>query len=153
MYRCGANVNAGHIRFNWNRYIDYADNLLNSMFDDEDDEVKDRCGISRAYYGAFHRAQAYLNKIGITVDVNNRGSHNRVIEQFKGIGKANRLWFGIGLDLERLKNQRKKADYDDKYFAPAEKNSILKKQLEMAILKARSVVDKINNIEEQESNR
>ena len=151
MYRCGANVNAGHIKFNWNRYIDFADSLLESMPDDEDDELKDRCGISRAYYRAFHRAQAYLNKIGITIDIYGSGSHNRVIQEYKNIGKSNKLWSGIGLDLERLKNQRKRADYDDKYFAINEKNFKLKKQLDVAIEKARYIVDKINEIDDKES--
>ena len=123
------------------------------MTDDEDDEVKDRCGISRAYYGAFHRAQSYLNKIGITVDVNDRGFHNRVIDEFKNIGKTNKLWSGIGLDLERLKIQRKKADYCDRYFGTIEKYGKLKKELEMAVAKARCVVKRIDEIEEQENNR
>lgn len=153
MHRCGAEMTAGHIRFNWNRYVDFAESLLNSMSGDEDDELKDRCGISRAYYGAFHRAQAYLIKIGITIDVNDKGSHSFVIKQFKEIGGANRLWSTVGLELERLKNQRKKADYDDKYFSNAEKNSSLKNQLKTAVLRACSIVKKIDAIEEEELSR
>lgn len=115
-------MNEGHIKFNWNRYIDLAESLFKSISKDTDNEVKERCGISRAYYGAFHRARSYLEKIGIIIDVNNKGSHNMVIEEFKNIGKSNKLWSRIGLDLERLKIQRKKADYDDKYFTAQEKN-------------------------------
>ena len=143
-------MNAGHSKFNWNRYIDFAESLLKSIPDNEDDEVKDRCGISRAYYGAFHRARNYLEKIGITIDSNDRGSHNMVIDEFKNIGKSNKLWRGIGLELERLKFQRKKADYDSKYFTDSEKSFKLKKQLETAILKARSIVERIDNIEKNE---
>lgn len=150
MHRCGAEMTAGHIRFNWNKYVDFAESLLKSMSSDEDDELKDRCGISRAYYGAFHRAQAYLIKIGITIDLNNKSSHNFVIGQFKEIGGANRLWSKIGLDLERLKNQRKKADYNDKYFSDSERNLSLKNQLEMAVSRARSIVERIDKIEEEE---
>ena len=146
-------MTTGHLKFNWNRYIDFADKLFQSMSDDEDDETKDRCGISRAYYGAFHRAQSYLHKIGIDIDVYDRGSHNRVISEFKNIGRSNRLWAGIGLDLERLKNQRKKADYDDKYFTDSQKNFKLRKELGMAVEKARYVVRMIDEIDRQESNR
>ena len=152
MYRSGAEMTAGYVKFNWNRYIDFSDDLFKSMSIDEDDELKDRCGISRAYYGAFHRALAYLKKINITIDINNKGSHNLVINQFKDIGKNNRLWSKIGLDLERLKNQRKKADYYDRYFTN-EKNISLKSQLKLAILRARSIVEGIDKIEEEEMNR
>ena len=143
-------MTAGHLKFNWNRYIDFADELLKSMAEDEDDELKDRCGISRAYYGAFHRAKSYLDKIGITIDINGSDSHNKVIEEYKKIGKNNKLWARIGLDLERLKIQRKKADYKDKYFIDSEKSHSLKKQLQTAVLKAYEVVKLIDKIEEQE---
>ena len=99
-------MTTGHIKFNWIRYIDFAENLLETIPKDEDDEVKERCGISRAYYGAFHRAKSYLNKIGITIDVNDRGSHNRVIEEFKNIGKSNKLWRGVG--FRQAENPKKK---------------------------------------------
>ena len=150
MHRCGADVTAGHLKFNWDRYVDFAEVLLNSMAGDEDDELKDRCGISRAYYGAFHRAQAYLHKIGITIDINNVGSHKRVIEEFKKIGASNKLWSGIGLELDRLKKQRKRADYDDRYFADNEKNLSLKKQLEQSVIRARFIIERINEIEKKE---
>lgn len=146
-------MTAGYIKFNWIRYIDFAENLLETIPKDEDDEVKERCGISRAYYGAFHRAKSYLNKIGITIDVNDRGSHNRVIEEFKNIGKSNKFWRGVGLDLDRLKIQRKTADYDNRYFTDIEKNRKLRNELELAVEKARCVVSRIDEIEEEDSNR
>lgn len=143
-------MTAGHLRFNWNRYIDFADELLQSIPEKEDDEVKGRCGISRAYYGAFHRAKIYLNKIGITIDINGADSHNKVIEAYKKIGRHNKLWAGIGLDLERLKIQRKKADYSDRYFADIEKHLKFKNQFQIAVLRAYEIVKKIDDIEKQE---
>ena len=146
-------MTAGHLKFNWNRYIDFAEDLLKTIPKDEEDEVKERCGISRAYYGAFHRAQNYLNKIGITVDVKDKGSHNRVIDEFNTIGKSNRLWAGIGLELNRLKIQRQKADYHDRYFEAIEKFSKLRNELEKSVSRARYIVKKIDEIEEREGNQ
>ena len=70
--------NAGHIKFNWQRYLILAEELLNSIPENEDDEAKARTGISRAYYAAYHKAESYLNKIGITIDIYQKGSHKRV---------------------------------------------------------------------------
>lgn len=146
-------MTAGHIKFNWIRYIGFAEDLLETIPKDGDDEVKERCGISRAYYGAFHRAKSYLNEIGISVDINGSDSHKKVISEFKNIGKSNALWRGIGLDLDRLRIQRKKADYYERYFTDIERNRKLRTELELAVEKARCVVERIDEIEEQERYR
>ena len=143
-------MTAGHIKFDWNRYISFAEELLEFIPEDKDDEAKERCGISRAYYGAFHRAKSYLNRIGITIDINGSDSHKKVIEEYKNVGIHNRLWYQVGIELDRLKKQSKKADYHDKYFDNNEKFFKLKNQLKSAILKACWVIEKINEIEEQD---
>ena len=145
--------NAGHIKFNWQRYLILAEELLNSIPENEDDEAKARTGISRAYYAAYHRAESYLNKIGITIDIYQKGSHKRVIEEFANIGQYNKLWSGIGLSLKRLKIWRETADYSDKFFdnifAPS--HLTMKAQLKMAIAISHDIINRINKIEEEEN--
>ena len=143
---------AGHIKFNWQRYLILAEELLNSIPENEDDEAKARCGISRAYYAAYHKAESYLNKIGITIDIYQKGSHRRVIEEFSNIGRSNKLWSGISLSLKRLKTWRESADYNDKFFDGILSNSNLtmKSQLKMAIAISKDIIERIDKIKEEE---
>ena len=67
------------------------------------------------------QSEELSHKIGINIDINGSDSHKKVINEFKNIGKSNALWQGIGLDLDRLRIQRKKADYNDRYFTDIEK--------------------------------
>lgn len=142
--------NAGHINFNWTRYIDLAEELLNSMPDDEDDESKDRCGISRTYYAVFHRAEKFLKSIHQTIDVYQKGSHENIIKIFDDFGKNNRSYAFVAEELKRLKLMRIKADYNDKYFENMSTNLSLKKELEKAIFRAKNIIKKIDEIEEME---
>lgn len=144
--------NAGHINFNWTRYINLAEELLNSMPDDEDDESKDRCGISRAYYAVFHRAEKFLKSIHQTIDIYQKGSHENIIKIFDDFGKNNKSYALVAEELKRLKLMRIKADYRDKYFENVNINASLKKELEKAILRAKSTIEKIDEIETMEKN-
>ena len=48
---------------------------------DSDDEAKCRCGISRAYYGAFHRAKKFLTEVvHQTISIYGGGAHKEVIK-------------------------------------------------------------------------
>lgn len=142
--------NAGHVKFNWNRYIDLAEFLLNSIPENDDDESKDRCGISRAYYAAFHRAEKFLRNINQTIDIHNKGSHENIIKIFSEFGRNNLSYRFISEELKLLKIQRKKADYDDKYFSFESRNILLKNELRKSITRARKIIEKIENLESEE---
>ena len=143
--------NAGQVRFNWERYLHLAKELLESIPENEDDEAKARCGISRAYYAAYHKAESYLNEIGITIDIYQKGSHKRVIEEFYNIGRSNRLWRGIDVSLKRLKNWRESADYKDRFFDEVSNPHLtMRSILESAIILTNDVIDRIKKIEEIE---
>lgn len=142
---------AGQVRFNWERYLNLAEELLELIPENKDDEAKARCGISRAYYAAYHKAEAYLNEIGITIDIYQKGSHKRVIEEFHTIGRSNRLWRGVDVSLKRLKTWREAADYSDRFFDEVSNpNLTMKSILKSAIILANDVIERINKIEEVE---
>ena len=151
MCRCDLHMNnAGHLKFNWKRYLSLAEYLLESMEENEDDESKDRCGISRAYYAAFHRAGKFLRAINQTVDIYQSGSHENIIKVFEDFGRKNKPYAFIAKELKRLKLMRIKADYNDKYFENARNTASLKQELKKAILMAKDIIDTIDEIEQQE---
>lgn len=112
-------VSRSYPRFDWKRYIDYANELVDFA---EKDDAKARCGISRAYYGAFHLVTIALGEDNIRCDPNRGGSHQIVIDQCKEYkqGDNNRVisnWHNIGNLLSRMKDMRILADYKADYFA------------------------------------
>lgn len=144
-------TNAGYVKFDWNKYIDLAEELLKSIPDDLEDEAKERCGISRAYYGAFHRAARFLRDVAHqTINVYQKGSHNEVIKSFEYFGSNNRKYLFVAEELKRLKRKRERADYDDRYFATILPSVKLKNELISAIIHAKKIVECINEIEGNE---
>lgn len=57
------------MQYNWGLFLEAAKRWLNDMQDDED-ETLIRCGISRAYYAAFHVCQQYLIILNILCERN-----------------------------------------------------------------------------------
>lgn len=131
------------MQYNWGLFLEAAKRWLNDMQDDED-ETLIRCGISRAYYAAFHVCQQYLININMGADVHGNGSHMAVINSFQQLGDArnNRECKKISLDLSRLKNKRISADYKD--FLLSSDHSYIgakKKVLEQSIIEAEHIID------------
>lgn len=137
---------AGYREFNWNRYIDLAEEMS-----DSDDEAKCRCGISRAYYGAFHRAKKFLTEVvHQTINIYRGGAHKEVIKSFEDFGCGNKDYSSVAQELIRLKKQREQADYDDVFFGKRTLPSLkLKKQLEIAVERARHIVQLVDKIEQE----
>lgn len=142
-------INAGHIRFNWYRYIILAEELLSSIPEDTEDESKERTSISRAYYGAFHRASDFVKSINQTIDIYRAGSHENVIRFFKDIGKSDRDYKQVAEDLRHLKDRRQKADYRDNYFGTV-KFGNLRLECATSIEIAKGVIEQISKIEAKE---
>lgn len=147
--------NSGKTRFDWTRYITLSEDLLNQMKADEEDLA--RCGISRAYYGAFHLVVVYMKKNDIYRDVVGEGSHQTVIKDCISYGsssnrEAGKLWKTIGEKLKRLYECRKKADYKECYFpAMIPPTACMKDELKKAVCYAKEVQDNVVLLEEAEA--
>ena len=142
---------AGHIHFSWKSYIDFAEELINGIPQDSENETVERCGISRAYYGVFNVVRNYLKRKNQTIDLNGKGSHEKVIGCVEDFGRTERLFRNIALELRNLKALRISADYNDKFFSTlTDRNKILKKESKLAVLKARNILKWLDKIEENE---
>ena len=99
------------IKFDWSEYLNLAENLAGQADNLISEETKLRCSISRAYYAAFCKARNYLRDIeGVSIPQSGK-SHKIVIDNFKKSTDKTRK--KIGINLDRLRIDRNKADYDD----------------------------------------
>jgi uncharacterized protein (UPF0332 family) len=100
------------MKFNWVNYLTLAKNLLINQSNNSSEiiEAELRSSISRSYYAAFHVAKKYLYKVR-SYELSKENSHRSLIDEFKYSGDP-RLSI-IGNYLERLRDRRNEADYDD----------------------------------------
>ena len=106
-------------KFNWKQYIDFADKLLEES--SVVSELQMRCGISRAYYGAYNIVVGLLGEGRLLRGAGGEGSHQTLINQCKNYSDDRdrhniKIWRNIGEHLERLKAMRVRADYYSDYF-------------------------------------
>jgi uncharacterized protein (UPF0332 family) len=73
------------------------------------EEADWRTAVSRAYYAAFHTARSLLTELGFAVPREER-AHKYLSFRFSNaqVGRAAR----VGLDLDNLRTERNRADYD-----------------------------------------
>ena len=92
--------------FDWREYLVFADHAMTNMQHyPVSHEAMARIAISRAYYAAHNRARDwYSRNHGISV------SHSRLINHLLSLPTRNLQ--KIGNDLDNLRNQRNRADYD-----------------------------------------
>lgn len=146
----------GRIGFNWEKYISLSEEIFEKYGEEDDDEALDRCGISRAYYGAFHLTVGYMKSCHIFRRVIGEGSHEAVIKDcisYKNNAnrKIGQLWFNIGNGLKRMKAMRVKADYCDKYWDQSVSPSLrLKSELKRANVEARMIEENLRKLKEIE---
>jgi len=104
--------------FDWEEYLKLANELsLTPNAPAACREAKQRCSISRAYYSAFAIARNFLrdvHKVTIPVDK----VHSFVWRKFekppkKGSSKNVQNYSRVGILLGRLRDYRRKADYED----------------------------------------
>lgn len=76
-------------------FLNFAEWINNA---DANDEIGQRCSISRAYYGAFHAAITQLH-------IDDYENHQGVIKEVKALD------FTLGAMLYNLKKRRVEADY------------------------------------------
>ena len=97
----------------WNELITIAEELGTATANaDVSKEAYKRSSINRAYYGAIHLAETVLLSEGIPQSAFDqaRSWHVFIIRKFKDSGNKNRK--GIGRNLDTLRVNRVKADYD-----------------------------------------
>ena len=136
-------------KYDWKLFLGQAKKWLDEMNNDVDETLV-RCGISRAYYAAFHVCRQYLNSIGMSGDIVGEGSHKEVIEDFRRLGDArkNKECKKISEDLKRLKQSRVDADYKDcissSYDASAKS---MKGELEKSVLVADKLMKLVRKLQ------
>jgi uncharacterized protein (UPF0332 family) len=89
--------------FDWNEYATLAEELSR-----RDNEASLRTAISRIYYSTYHEAKTYLLDEGIQLSTSD-SSHKIIWNGYKNMGRSCR---SVGLNGERLFDNRKKADYE-----------------------------------------
>jgi uncharacterized protein (UPF0332 family) len=99
--------------FDWAQFLKLANELAPRPINPLSEEAKLRSAISRAYYANHCKARNHLRdkekallRIGDNV-------HRFVIEQF--LNSPDRTRKDLGKDLNRLRIERRKADYEDKF--------------------------------------
>lgn len=98
--------------FNWAEYLDLAQQLTDtSSIVSVGTEAKSRAAISRAYYAAFCKSRNHVRDIDGKLVPTSADAHRFVKSQFKSSKDAVRQ--RIGKNLDRLRIERNKADYDD----------------------------------------
>ncbi len=97
--------------FDWSEYYKLAEDLATRTTSYASQEADLRSAISRAYYAAFCKGRNLLrDKDGETIPVN--GSAHWFVKN-KFMRSSDRVRKKIGQNLDRLRLDRNKADYDD----------------------------------------
>ena len=95
--------------FDWSEYLSLAKELAGQECKPSCKEARLRSSISRAYFAAHCKAKNQLDNAGVRNLPRNGRIHGFVIDKFKTSG--DRTWREIGTNLDRLRVDRKKADY------------------------------------------
>jgi uncharacterized protein (UPF0332 family) len=97
--------------FDWSEYFNLAQELIGKTATPAGQEARQCSALSRAYYAAFCQARNHLrDKEGHSLPVGGQ-VHAYVRDQFRNSFDPTRSQ--IGHDLNRLRIDRNKADYDD----------------------------------------
>ena len=97
--------------FDWSEYLKPAEELAGQTVSLVSREAKLSSSVSRAYYAAFCKARNYLRDIeGHSIPATSE-AHTRVRNIF--MKSPDTLRKGIGNNLDRLRLNRNKVDYED----------------------------------------
>jgi uncharacterized protein (UPF0332 family) len=103
--------------FDWREYLTLAENLYTNSHNFPNQEACFRVAISRAYYAAFCTARNYAKKYDHLILRKTGEDHRIVKDHYSFANDSNteqqRKRRQIGINLDRLRNLRNKADYDD----------------------------------------
>ena len=96
--------------YNWAEFLQLAEALQSDPSSPGPSEAALRSAASRAYYAAFHCAVNFARKEGFEPDYSGR-DHGKIQSHFRTYGTPNQIRKKISLELNRLYNHRRKADY------------------------------------------
>src|SRR5258708_7770083 len=102
--------------FDWVEYMRLAKQLAGVSTTPPGQEANHRTAISRAYYAAFCQARNYLrdkDQDNAITSITDAQIHGYVIHQFSDSRDRQRK--RIGQNLDRLRRERNRADYEDIY--------------------------------------
>lgn len=103
--------------YEWKHYLNFAKGLLqNNIY--ADPSTNYRIAISRAYYAAYHIALAFIEVHDLPKGKAG-ASHERVINAYSTMNKKDNNFKStckkIGYNLNRLKECRRRADYEENW--------------------------------------
>jgi hypothetical protein len=99
------------VSFDWSEYLNLAQELVGQAASPPSQEARLRAAISCAYYAAFCESRNHLRDREGHRGPSGGRIHQFVRDQFKGSSDRSRRQ--IGYDLDGLRSDRNKADYDD----------------------------------------
>jgi uncharacterized protein (UPF0332 family) len=99
--------------FDWTDYLSLAQTLYKEAKSQPQAEARYRAAISRAYYAAFCSARNHLNSVERKGILPGARVHAEVRKTFAE--HPNPVRRKIGLQLDRLFENRKRADYEDDF--------------------------------------
>jgi len=103
------------MKFDWSEFLDLAQALAKQTVAPSWQEAALRSAVSRAYYAAFCKARNHLrDREGHRIPATGR-AHQYVRDKFKKSPDKTRK--RIGSDLDRLRSDRNRVDYDDVVLA------------------------------------
>lgn len=97
--------------FDWIEFLTFAEALQSAPDKPGPAEAALRSAASRAYYAAFHQALNVARKEGF-VSSYQKGDHEAIRTHFRNHEPSDPVRRKIALELERLWDQRRQADYD-----------------------------------------
>ena len=97
--------------FDWSEYLKLAQELGGQAVSPASQEARLRSSVNRAYYAAFCQARNYLRNVeGHSIPMSSE-VHISVRNEFKS--SSDRVRRKIGNNLDRLRIEQRKADYED----------------------------------------
>jgi len=130
--------------FDWKDYLLFAQEMCGkSNGGNACQETKMRCAISRAYYSAFCNARNFLNENGVKIP-DDANIHNAVKREFSD--SKDKLYKEIGVNLDRLRLSRNKADYDNVFYEKGRIVRNLSSEANKSISYSEIVLRKLNEL-------
>ncbi|KPJ64922.1 hypothetical protein AMJ44_11920 [candidate division WOR-1 bacterium DG_54_3] len=124
------------MKFNWCAYLDLAEELAGKAVLSSQ-EARFRSAVSRAYYGVFCLARNHLKKQGCPIPETGE-AHKIVPKIFRD--KKDRLCKRISSHLDRLRRDRRDADYEDQF------PGVLAAQASLDISLAKEIINDLSRI-------
>ena len=122
------------MNFDWSHYLDLAIELYEQAESSGHRDANWRSSISRAYYATYHQSRQLLkDKWGIAVS-KDTATHGQVRSEF-----LNKRQYSIAKKLKRMRIDRNKADYDDRFVN-------LEETVQINIERAKKVISILNHI-------